>query len=243
MVVLKHQFCIVCITIQYDRFQQDLFNRINLIYDLIQLNVPIQVIELFEPRQVFDFREKVEQAIHIKNRLFPRTGNSWSRRRTYSYFRVLLLVPLILSDPSPVPVWEKEVCIPAQKLLRTRYEEYSYISLVVRAVLNEERKLGQIIRLTAQQTTTEYKNCTDIGTMTVFPHWVVKFFVLWEVLNAWYVTVMRVSDAAETVTALGSLNLNVPMITRWVLRSVPNISKRYLQFTSLLMYCTIYIVG
>ena len=52
----------------------------------------------------------------------------------------------------------------------------------------------------------------------------------------------RVSGAAETVSASGSLNLNVPMISPWVLQPVPNISKRYLLFTSLLMYCTIYVV-
>ena len=57
-----------------------------------------------------------------------------------------------------------------------------------------------------------------------------------------YVAAMRVSDAAETVTTSGSLNLYVPTITQWVLRSIPIISKRYLQFTSLLMYCTIYVV-
>ena len=52
-----------------------------------------------------------------------------------------------------------------------------------------------------------------------------------------------VSGAAETVDYFGLLNLYVPMTSQWVLRSIPIISKRYLQFTSLLMYCTIYVVG
>ena len=52
----------------------------------------------------------------------------------------------------------------------------------------------------------------------------------------------RVSGVAETVDYFGQLNLYVPMTSRWVLRSVPIMSKRYLQFTSLLMYCTIYVV-
>ena len=37
------------------------------------------------------------------------------------------------------------------------------------------------------------------------------------------------------------VNLQLPVISRWVLRSVPVISKSYLQFTSLLMYCTVYV--
>ena len=52
----------------------------------------------------------------------------------------------------------------------------------------------------------------------------------------------RNSGAAETVDYFGQLNLYVPMTSQWVLRSVPIMSKRYLQFTSLLMYCTIYMV-
>ena len=51
-----------------------------------------------------------------------------------------------------------------------------------------------------------------------------------------------VAGVAETVDYFGKLNLSVPIISRWVLRSIPIISKRCLQFTSLLMYCTFYIV-
>ena len=51
-----------------------------------------------------------------------------------------------------------------------------------------------------------------------------------------------VPGAAETVDYFSQLNLYVPMTSRWVLRSVLIMSKRYLQFTSLLMYCTIYVV-
>ena len=65
----------------------------------------------------------------------------------------------------------------------------------------------------------------------------------WEVL-LWFDSEAAawVSGTAETVDYFRLLNIYVPMTSRWVLRSVPIMSKRYLQFTSLLMYCTIYVV-
>ena len=91
-------------------------------------------------------------------------------------------------------------------------------------------------------------NCdVDAGTLG---DWLITIMVasaakvlLWEVLN-WFDSkaAARVSGVAETVDYFGELNLSVPMISQRVLQSAPIISKRYLQFTSLLMYCTIYVV-